>query len=807
MNRQIQRRVPSPSFVRGSARIGIEPLERRDLMAADLMIDNLSERISIDALAFYGVSSAAVETIAFTGSRHDGIGTTGDPLLFPIDSLPNFEKVAFDKSATILDLPANIAGQSTALEVLDGAFGSLQKTSRLVLGSATLHDVFLVPDGSGSQVDGFVDVPGAGQVLVSGYVSADYSTYQLHAELPQRQIGAFKLTDVSVDITPSGMQLGGDFSHSWLGTVHFSGEVKDGGFEFKESIDSLKLLDGILDVREASLTMTLDKIGIIVDATIADLGDISLEGVITADGYSIGGSVDMQVAGFDVPKAGVTIGSDNAIEVEFGLTIPGLEEYGNFSFGGSYGPGGVWSITGTYPGPIQIGAVTLNGVTVTIANDYFSVKSIATIAGLEEFIDATPELKVYFDGRIHAEVPVDASIGGFSLGNAVVTLGNENPAKEYKSTIKGTVNYPGIVFELSGELQENGDYSLKGTGEVEVAGLKFSEASFELTKQAGLGFRGQTDILKTTVAFKGVIDKDGGYEFTADGNLSIAGLKFGDAKFWITNTSGLGFSAENKLHKVTGSVSDKGKLSYDLTIKTPFGNVDLGKLVNDVWKAASSLKNLSSARLAQMAEMLDEPSLKRLVDAVSDTSIAGMLQRLDASDAKRLMRQLGWDRLSNALEQVNVKTLDRAIDQLGESAHQVLNKINNDTLGKALTGMSWGSIAEQLAKVKPDTLRRAFEKLDSREAGHIINRLETNTLKTVAEVVSVKRLAAALNSVATKEATAKALAKYLGSRAGQVEKLANKASKAFKDGLNAADNAGKNIGGYVKARVPKVPSL
>jgi hypothetical protein len=426
-------------------------------------------------------------------------------------------------------------------QILDASHFSLSKTlGTLAVGGFSLTNANIIVSDAGVRVVGDATLPVIGTIRnLQGQIQ-DANDFTLTAPLNNLQIGKFTLKNDSVTLQDSAgvisLMATGTANLPVFGSVTFTGTINpDSTFTISTPLPNLNLFS-VVDITGGTLTLGLDSISVHADAKILNIGDVTFAGTITADGnYQISGTPSINVAGFQIQGAIVTLGS-NELNVNFDLPVP---DVGTVTFGGSYGPGGQWSLTGTYPGPVQVGPVTLTDLSLTISNTSLTVSAMGDIADLSGLVNAKATIQIFYNGDLDATLDVHVlQLGGFSLGQAEVGFGNTatvlgiaNPDHKFILALHAHVGVPIPAtpsIELDGFLDSSGNYDLKGSEDFPIGGLTLTQAQFELSKANGFSFSADWNYVLFVGQVSGTIGTDGHVHFQGDASLKLGGFTLSD---------------------------------------------------------------------------------------------------------------------------------------------------------------------------------------------------------------------------------------------------------------------------------------
>ena len=588
---------------RPSFRPSIEMLEDRQLMAAGLTaslsggilkiqdqnpgdivhVRELNNQISIDGIS--SITGAGGATVAISAvsqiqiqalGNNDAIDLSG--LLQGQPTLPAVE-MNFGTGSDTLTLP----GISTPVTIPGDS---------MTLGGHTLSNVMLTFDNSSLTVQGSATLPVVGAVNLSGSVSADATTYSLTAPLSSVSVGGFTLTNDTVTFNNSGLGLSGQVTLPLLGQQTLSGTIGNDGSYVATLTKPESLLGGMVQFSKTTLTFSGDTATINASATVADgIGQATFVGSIGADGsYALTAGFNVSIAGFTLPDEGGTLtlgntpsanstgASGTALGVSFSMQVPGLEDDSgdpvDISFSGSYGPGGQWSLSGTYPGPVQAGPVTLTDLTVTLNNTSLTLSAVGSIADLQDLVDAKATATITTNGQVTMTVvPKVLSLGNYSAATATITVTNATPGRDWTMTIKAQVNIPGIPspLTLSGLVDAQGNYTLIGTSDITVAGVTLQQADFTLIKGQGITFTDTFSYYGFTFDVSGGVGTGGQVQFQGGAAAGGDGFQFANGQVNVD------------LDPTTNTYSIQLSGDVDLPMASLQFNATVGRNAQGVW--------------------------------------------------------------------------------------------------------------------------------------------------------------------------------------------------------------------------------
>jgi hypothetical protein len=488
-------------------RMLLESLETRSLLAADVTAILTDGVLRIEGTP--GNDQIVVRQVG-NSVQVDGVkvtGADGSPVDAPVVGIGSVRVDALDGN----DLIWITGDWNIDVDVRGGAGADL-----LLAGPKTrLHVADLTP------LDAMVDT-GKGGIWqqLEAATRSDNGEYRLD----NLSLNGVTLTNALMSLHDGGVAVGGNADLPIFGEVRFGGAVtENGGYSLHASRENVSLWGGLLQISSAELDLTPDGVSVVAKATVANIGNVTFRGMIHPDGsYSLGAKASVDIAGFKVDGAQLTLG-DNALQLAMRIPVPAI---GDVEFSGSYGPTG-WSLKGTYPGIVTIGPVVLKQISVEVATDQVSgdrltLEALGTIASIDGIVNARATATVFNDGRFNMNVDARAvQVGSFSLGNAVVTLRNDNAERLVITTLQGVVGVPGGPnVKLEGVIDAAGNYSLSGSESFRVVGLTLSRAKFTLTKDSGMTFRADMNYGVYKVAVTGVVTSQGHMKFSGSGGTA-----------------------------------------------------------------------------------------------------------------------------------------------------------------------------------------------------------------------------------------------------------------------------------------------
>lgn len=392
-------------------------------------------------------------------------------------------------------------------------------------------------------------------------------------------LGGFLLTNLS--FSDGGHTVQGDAKLPLVGNVHLVGTVQDSQTSVSAFIDDLAL--GGFTLGAGAITLSNAGLAITGRVGLVELGDVTFAGAIFADGtYTLQGSSNISVAGFSVSGASLTLG-DHGVGVGFSMPVPAI---GSVAFAGFYGPDGKWSLSGNYPGPVTVGPVVLNDISVQLTNSSLTLGALATLADLEAFASADLVATIFSDGRFDASIDVDVlQVAGFSLAQAVVTFGNNNANKNFIVDVKAEAQFPVLDrVSLTGTIESANKYSFTARNVSKSIG-GFSLPLLEVVfSNSGLRVSGTSSLpVLGSVYLAGSIQGTGNYSLTASNvRKSIAGVELPSLTITLSH-SGLYVSGRASLSvlgdvNLAGSIASVSSYSLGATVDRPIGGFRFASL-------------------------------------------------------------------------------------------------------------------------------------------------------------------------------------------------------------------------------------
>ncbi len=393
-------------------------------------------------------------------------------------------------------------------------------------GGFTLSNDTVTLSDSGVTFEGDATLPLVGDVHHLKGPIQDASHYSFTAPLPSlpslKKIAGFSVSNSQVTLSDSGVKLEADAdlpaNFPLIHHVHFAGAVS-GSDSYDISFtthDPISLFNGLVTVDTLELHLTPSALKVHAHAKAAQIIDVNMDASFADDGsYSLKGNANITVGGFTLKGADLTLGSDE-LDIKGSVPVPGI---GIVDFTGSYGSGGKWSLTGTYPETILVGGFPVHDWTFGLSNDSLTLGAKIGFNGL---VDVGVIGTIFYNGDYKLDVRADVlSLGGFSLGTVDIKLGNVNPDHMFRMDVHAVVGIPSMLtVKLDGYYKANGDYDFTGTTD-SVAGLTLAKANFELNNTKGFSFEADLNYFFVGAHIRGTIEKNGHAHFEGDGKLTI----------------------------------------------------------------------------------------------------------------------------------------------------------------------------------------------------------------------------------------------------------------------------------------------
>ena len=376
--------------------------------------------------------------------------------------------------------------------------------------------------------------------------------FSLKTPLNDFKLGGFTLSGEMLTLDASGLTVSGQAKLPVLGSVVLAANIPATGGTpaLTANLGSFSLLGGLVQFNNETLTLNTDSITLSADATVANIGHAHFSGSLDANGdYSLSGSADIKVGGFDFGTGDLTLGSvDGGGDLSIGgITFP--TPFGDLTVGGSYSPS-EWSLSASLDltdDPIEIGPVAINEVGLSFTDnsstniDSISLSVTGALADIDALATATGTVTIWTNGEYDANIVFKAlNVAGYSMANATVDFGDHNPSKQFIATLNAHAEYFGMDIALYGYFDGSGNYDFKGVDSINLDGLSLANANFEFTNE-------NTSPQGTTV-----------FSFGAAFNFGIF--------------DGM----------VTGSMSSTGEVKFNGDTDGHLGGFDLGKLHVDV---------------------------------------------------------------------------------------------------------------------------------------------------------------------------------------------------------------------------------
>ena len=571
--------------------------------SADITVAGFSLPRTIFTLTNSGMTAAALLTLPGLGSvaLSGTIGVNGQISLTGTASLTigGFQVTAtftLTNSGLTVSGTVNIPGlgQVTLTGTVD-----LQGNISLT-GTATVNvpgfgqvGLMITLTNSGITVKATLNIPGLGMVMLMGTLDAQ-GNFSLTGTATVN-IPGFGQVTLMLTLTNNGLTVKATINIPGLGMVMFMGTIDTQG-NFSLTGTATVNIPGFGQV---TLMLTLTNNGLTAKATIniPGIGMVMLMGTINAQGnFVLTGTVTVTIAGFQVMLT-VTL-TNNGITISGKVTIPGL---------------GMVMLTGTIDGQ---GNIKLTGtVTVTIAGFQVTLMVMLTNAGLT----VTGTLNIPGIGQVTLTGSIDAqgnfvlkgtatvNIPGFGQVTLMLTLTNNGLA------VKATLNIPGIgMVMLMGTLDAQGNFTLTGTATVNIPG--FGQVTLMITvTNAGITVKATLNIPGLgMVMFMGTIDAQGNFVLTGTATVNIPG--FGQVTLMLTLTNA-GISVKGTLNipglgmvMVTGTINAQGNftLTGTATVNIPgLGQVTLMITVTNTGISVKATVNIPGLGMVMFMGTID----------------------------------------------------------------------------------------------------------------------------------------------------------------------------------------------------------
>lgn len=277
---------------------------------------------------------------------------------------------------------------------------------------------------------------------------------------------------------------------------------------------------GPFSFRDATLELGTNQVQVsatMLPPTGPVLGDqhVAFNGTVRADGgYSLTGEANVDVAGFQLAAASLTL-DPRGLAVSGSAGIP---QVGNIVMSGSITADGSASLSGT--ADIAPAGLPIAGASVSLNNRGAAISGRATIPGIGH---ADISGDVQRDGRFSLSGAAAASVAGFDLADARLTI-DDNGA-----TLSGRIAVPGMGdANVSGRIA-GANTSLTGTADLRPGGFQMAGAAVTLGGR-GVHVAGTVAIPAVGgVAVSGDVPANGQFALTGRGNLSPAGIHIAGA--------------------------------------------------------------------------------------------------------------------------------------------------------------------------------------------------------------------------------------------------------------------------------------
>ncbi|WP_422927333.1 beta strand repeat-containing protein [Singulisphaera sp. PoT] len=552
-------------------------------------------------------------------------------------------------------------------------------------------------------LSGTATLPVIGTLPLSGTIT-DATHFSLSATPGDLKLGAFTISGPTVTLTEAGavatLSLAGKAKLAAFGSASLVGTVDSSGtFTLTAPLPSVSLLGGLVTFSSMSAIMTASAAGVSVGiggtGTVANIGTVNFKGTVNDEAnYSLTGQAKLSIAGFTIDTANFTLGTQ-ALGVAFTLPVPDI---GDVGFTGSYGPGGQWSLGATYPGPVQVGPVTLTDLGFVLASDSLTLQATGTIADLQALANVKVTAQIFYDGRFMMTADAHVvQVGPFSLGEAIVKIGDDYPDKHFEIDVHAVAGFPnlGAGMTLDGVIISSTNYHFTGTDKLNIAGLSITSVQATLDSTTGFTFKGSWNYGILTATVSGTIGGDGHAHF--EGNATAGALLGG----FQTSTFSVIVDANPaaKTYSIDASTTlDVAIAKLNLTAHSSLGSSGWDPLV---FTATASIGGALSSILSGTALFTIEPNdigfqgslsapnglgnfnVNGKVFADGTFQVGGFLGsagQILAADAAKLLNQLGASasQIAGALK----SAYNSADQDVASILHQL--KVDLNTIADAL---------------------------------------------------------------------------------------------------------------------------
>lgn len=244
----------------------------------------------------------------------------------------------------------------------------------------------------------------------------------------------------------------------------------------------------------------------------------------------------LTVAGVTIQNAHITYAQATGLSVSGTVSMPGVF---TGTVAGSWVSPTNFSLTAT--AAASLGGFTLSSSTVTLSPSGFSVHG-----GIDlKVYSATVDVSVSSTGAFTYTHTMDASLGGFTIDNATLTLTSGG------LQVAGHILFLGNSETISGRLYPDGAYNWDSTSTVVLGGWTLASADLHFAAYttahprpagdpvAGLRVSGSLAIPGGTLAVDTSISPTTGFSFTATPALTISGFALSSTTVSLSSADGL----------------------------------------------------------------------------------------------------------------------------------------------------------------------------------------------------------------------------------------------------------------------------
>jgi molybdenum-dependent DNA-binding transcriptional regulator ModE len=438
----------------------------------------------------------------------------------------------------------------------DGTWSVQGTAGDLTVGPVTLHNASVNLDSNGVSLSANADVPLVGSVSLTGSWTDD-NTYSLTGHVDSVTIGGFTFSNDDVTLSNSGLTFAGDVTLPGAGTVTVTGSIQDAStYSFSAHIDSLTI--GGFVFTNDDVTVSNDGVTFAGDATLPLLNTVHLTGsIIDASNWSFTAHIDSVTIG------GFTFSNDDVTLSNAGLTFAGdatLPLLNTVHLTGSITDASNYSFT-AHINSATIGSVTFSNVDVTVSNSGLSFAGDATLPLLNTVhLTGTITDATHYSFTAHIG---SATIGGFTFSNDDITLSNTG------LTFAGDATLPLLnTVHLAGSITDASNYSFTAhINSATIGGFSISNADVTLSN-SGLSFAGDATLpVVGSVHFAGSITDATHYSFTAHINsVTLGAFTLSNVDVTLSN-SDLSLAGDATLALVgsvhlTGTITDATHYSF-----------------------------------------------------------------------------------------------------------------------------------------------------------------------------------------------------------------------------------------------------